>query len=339
MNRLQVIDGMRNKMRMMHRALQTERSYIAWVQKYISFIDGLPAGLSSEEKFERYMTHLAVNGRVSASTQNQAFNAVLFMYRHVVKVDLKGVKGTRARRDKYIPAVLTREESASIIGKMQGTNRLIASLLYGCGLRIKEALRLRVKDVDFGQMSITVRDTKGHEDRVVMLPESLIGDLQEQVDKVERTHAKDLSNGYGSVSMPYSLAKKYPTDACSVAWQFVFQGANISACPRTGEMRRHHVFPTSVQRAIRNAVKRTGIKKKASCHTFRHSFATHLLEAGYDIRTVQELLGHKSVETTMIYTHVMKKAKLAVKSPVDSILEKPVPHLGSIPLRVVEGGR
>lgn len=339
MNRLQVIDGMRNKMRMMHRALQTERSYIAWVQKYISFIAGLPAGISREEKFERYMTHLAVNGRVSASTQNQAFNALLFMYRHVVKIELKGIKGTRARRDKYIPAVLTREETAAIIGKMQGTNRLIASLLYGCGLRLKEALRLRVKDVDFGQMSITVRDTKGHEDRVVMLPESLVSDLQEQVEKAERTHAKDLLAGYGSVEMPYSLAKKYPGDACSVAWQFIFQGANISACPRTGEMRRHHVFPTSVQRAVRNAVKRTGIKKKASCHTFRHSFATHLLEAGYDIRTVQELLGHKSVETTMIYTHVMKRAKLAVKSPVDLILEKPVSAPGSMPLRVVVGGR
>ena len=339
MNRLQVIEGMRNKMRMMHRALQTERSYIAWVQKYISFIAGLPDDLSSEEKFERYMTHLAVNGRVSASTQNQAFNAVLFMYRHVLKIEVKGVKGARARRDKYIPAVLTKEEVADVIGKMQGTNRLIASLLYGCGLRIKEALRLRVKDIDFGQMYVIVRDTKGHEDRVVMLPESLVDDLQEQVEKAERTHSKDLRDGYGSVEMPYSLAKKYPGDACSVAWQFVFQGANISTCPRTGDMRRHHVFPNSVQRAVRNALKRTGIKKKASCHTFRHSFATHLLEAGYDIRTVQELLGHKSVETTMIYTHVMKKAKLAVKSPVDLILKKPVPQPGSMPLRVVEGGQ
>jgi integron integrase len=340
MNRVQVVDEMRNKMRMMHRALQTESSYIAWVQKYISFLAGLPSGLSSEEKFERYMTHLAVECRVAASTQNQAFNAILFMYRHVIKTDIKGVEGKRARRDKYIPAVLTREEVADVIGKMHGTNKLIALLIYGCGLRVKEALRLRVKDVDFGQMSITLRNTKGHADRVVMLPESLVEELQDQVEKSERIHSKDLRAGFGSVEMPHSLAKKYPGDSYSVAWQFIFQGANISACPRTGKMRRHHVFPTSIQRAVRNAVIRSGIKKKASCHTFRHSFATHLIESGYDIRTVQELLGHKSVETTMIYTHVAKKAKLAVKSPVDSIFKAPVPVvIQPGRLRAIKGGR
>ena len=172
-----------------------------------------------------------------------------------------------------------------------------------------------------------------------MLPESLVDDLKEQVEKTERIHTKDLAAGFGSVEMPHSLAKKYPGDAYSVAWQFVFQGANISTCPRTGERRRHHVYPTSIQRAVRNAVKRAGIKKKASCHTFRHSFATHLLESGYDIRTVQELLGHSSVQTTQIYTHVMKKAKLAVKSPVDSILKTAAPVPGSMPLRVLSGGK
>ncbi|MCK5445773.1 MAG: integron integrase, partial [Rhodospirillaceae bacterium] len=257
---------------------------------------------------------------------------------HVIKINIKGVEGKRARRDKYIPAVLTREEVADVIGKMHGTNKLIASLIYGCGLRVKEALRLRVKDVDFGQMSITLRDTKGHADRVVMLPESLVEELQEQVEKADAIHKKDICNGYGSVEMPHSLAKKYPSDAYSMAWQFVFQGANISTCPRTGEMRRHHVFPTSIQRAVRNAVHRSGIKKKASCHTFRHSFATHLIESGYDIRTVQELLGHKSVETTMIYTHVAQKAKLAVRSPIDSILEsRPAVHFGD--LRILAGGK
>jgi integron integrase len=260
------------------------------------------------------------------------------MYRHVLKIDISGVEGKRARRDKYIPAVLTCEEVSLIIGKMQGINKLIASLIYGCGLRVSEALRLRVKDVDFTQMSITLRNTKSHADRVVMLPESLVERLQEQVEKAEAIHVKDLRNGYGSVEMPHSLAKKYPGDAYSVAWQFVFQGANISTCPRTGEKRRHHVFPTSIQRAVRNAVRRSGIKKKASCHTFRHSFATHLIEAGYDIRTIQELLGHKSVETTMIYTHVAKKAKLAVKSPIDSILEpRSVVRYGD--LEVLAGGK
>ena len=338
MNRVQIIDGMKNKMRMMHRALKTERSYIAWVQKYISFLTQLPADLSSEEKFERYITYLAVERCVSVSTQNQAFNAILFMYRYVLKIDISGIKGKRDRRNKYIPAVLTRDEVSLIMEKMQGTNKLIASLMYGCGLRVMEALRLRVKDVDFGQMSITLRDTKGHADRVIMLPESLVEGLQEQVEKAERIHAKDLRAGFGSVAMPHSLAKKYPGDSYSVAWQFVFQGANISKCPRTSEMRRHHVFPTSIQRAVRNAVRRSGIKKQASCHTFRHSFATHLIEAGYDIRTVQELLGHKSIETTMIYTHVAKKAKLAVRSPIDSILE-PQPVVYSGDLRILVGGK
>ena len=338
MNRVQIIDKMRGKLRMMHMALKTERSYIMWVQKYISFLAQLPVDISSEEKFERYMTHLAVECHVSASTQNQAFSALLFLYRHVLKQDIKGVEGKRARRDKYIPAVLTRDEVSDILSKMQGINKLIASLIYGCGLRVMEALRLRVKDVDFGQMSITLRDTKGHADRVVMLPGSLVEELQEQVEKAAAIHKKDLCDGYGSVEMPHSLAKKYPGDAYSVAWQFVFKGANISTCPRTNEKRRHHVFPTSIQRAVRNAVRQSGIKKKASCHTFRHSFATHLIESGYDIRTVQELLGHKSVETTMIYTHVAKKAKLAVKSPIDSILEKKL-VVRSSDLRILAGGK
>lgn len=339
MNRIQVVDRMREQIRVKHLRLSTEQSYIRWVQKYISFLIGISIDLSSEEKISRYMTHLAVECNVSASTQNQAFHAVLFMYRHVLRIEPQGVKGKRARTDKNIPAVMTREEVYAVIDKIKGPNRLIVSLLYGCGLRVMEALRLRVKDIDFGQMSIIIRDTKGHEDRVVMLPESLIDTLQEQVEKAERIHAKDLSNGFGSVEMPNSLAKKYPGDDYSVAWQFVFQGANITTCPRTGEMRRHHVFPTSVQRAVRNTVKRSGIKKKISCHTFRHSFATHLLEAHYDIRTVQELLGHKSLNTTMLYTHVMKKAKLAVKSPVDLIFETSAPAPGSVPLRVVIGGK
>ena len=339
MKRLEVLNKMREQIRVKHLRLATERAYIDWVQKYISFIAGLSAGLSSEEKFGAYMTYLAVQRNVSASTQNQAFSAVLFMYRHVLNIEPQGVNGKRARRDKTIPSVMTQEEVATVIGGMQGTNRLIASLLYGCGLRLMEGLRLRVKDVDFGQMSITVRDTKGHADRVVMLPESLVDDLGEQIEKAERIHAKDLTAGFGSVEMPHSLAKKYPGDAYSVAWQFVFQGANISTCPRTGERRRHHVYPTSIQRAVRNASRKSKIKKKISCHTFRHSFATHLLEASYDIRTVQELLGHSSVATTQIYTHVMKKTKLAVRSPVDSILKPSMPATGSVPLRVVRGGR
>lgn len=338
MKRLEVINRIRDQIRVKHLRLSTERSYIAWVQKYISFITRLPAGLSTEEKFGAYMTHLAVKCNVSASTQNQAFSAVLFMYRHVLHIEPQGISGKRARRDKTIPTVMTKNEVAIVIGGIQGTNRLIASLLYGCGLRLMEGLRLRVKDVDFGQMSITVRDTKGHVDRVVMLPESLIDDLSEQIEKTERIHAKDLSAGFGSSQMPHSLAKKYPSDAYSIAWQFVFQGANISTCPHTGERRRHHVYPTSIQRAVKNASRKSKIKKKISCHTFRHSFATHLIESGYDIRTIQELLGHKSVNTTMIYTHVAQRAKLSVKSPVDSMFKTSAVFQPGV-LRTIKGGK
>ena len=339
MNRVEIVDKLRGQLRMMRRSLKTERAYVRWVQKYIAFLGSLPADMSSEDKFERYMTYLAVKCYVSASTQNQAFNALLFLYRHVLKIDIEKVQGKRAKRDKCIPSVMTQEEAGTVINNMQGTNKLIASLLYGCGLRLMEALRLRVKDIDFGQMSITLRNTKGHADRVVMLPESLFDKLKKQVEKAERTHIEDIANGYGFVEVPHSLAKKYPSDSHSVAWQFVFQGVGISTCPRTGEMRRHHLHETNIQRAVKRAVNKVNLKKKVSCHTFRHSFATHLIEAGYDIRTVQELLGHKSVETTMIYTHVAKKAKLSVKSPIDSILQVPLAVTYNSDLRVLVGGK
>jgi len=270
-------------------------------------------------EIEAFLTHLAVDQNVAASTQNQALSALLFLYRDVLRKDLDfPVDSIRAKRPKRLPTVLTKEEVLRVIGGLSGTYLLMAKLLYGSGLRLMECVRLRVKDVDFAQRQIVVRDGKGMEDRVTMLPDSVVTPLQENLQRVKRLHEEDLAKGYGSVYLPFALERKYPNANREWIWQYVFPSNRLSKDPRTGSVRRHHIGESSLQKAVREAVRVAGINKRVSCHTFRHSFATHLLESGYDIRTVQELLGHKDVKTTMIYTHVLNRGGLAVRSPLDT---------------------
>ncbi|OGO40290.1 MAG: integrase, partial [Chloroflexi bacterium RBG_16_57_9] len=266
---------------------------------------------------EAFLTHLAVEGNVAASTQNQAFSALLFLYREVLHQDLGPIDALRAKKPKRLPTVLTKEEVRRVLGHLSGAHQLMAKLLYGSGLRLMECLRLRVKDIDLAQRAIIVRDGKGMEDRVTMLPDSLIAPLQEHLQRVKRLHEEDLAKGYGAVYLPYALDRKYPNAEREWAWQYVFPSDRLSVDPRSSVVRRHHLDESGLQKVIRQAAQRAGIPKPVGPHTFRHSFATHLLENGYDIRTVQELLGHKDVKTTMIYTHVLNRGGLAVRSPLD----------------------
>lgn len=269
---------------------------------------------------EAFLTHLAVAGNVAASTQNQAKSALLFLYREVLETELPWLDNVeRARAPKRLPVVLTRDEVHAVLSRLSGTHWLIASLLYGAGLRIMEALRLRVKDVDFARKEILVRDGKGFKDRVTMLPAALAAPLTEHLKRVKALHGQDLAAGRGAVYLPYALERKYPGSARDWAWQYVFPSANLAEDPRTGIERRHHLQDQAVQRAMRQAVRDAGVDKPATPHTLRHSFATHLLEGGYDIRTVQELLGHADVSTTMIYTHVLNKGGRGVTSPLDRV--------------------
>jgi integron integrase len=267
---------------------------------------------------EAFLTHLAVAGNVAASTQNQAKSALLFLYREVLEAELPWLDNVeRARAPKRLPVVLTRDEVHAVLSRLSGTHWLIASLLYGAGLRIMEALRLRVKDVEFSRNEILVRDGKGFKDRVTMLPAALAVPLADHLKRVKALHEQDLTAGRGAVYLPYALERKYPGSARDWGWQYVFPSANLAEDPRTGIERRHHLQDQAVQRAMRQAVRDAGVNKPATPHTLRHSFATHLLEGGYDIRTVQELLGHADVSTTMIYTHVLNKGGRGVTSPLD----------------------
>jgi len=269
-------------------------------------------------EIEEFLTHLAVDKNVAASTQNQALSAILFLYQEVLHKDLeRPLDAVRAKQPKRLPTVLTKEEVQRVLAAMSGNYQLIARLLYGSGLRLVECLRLRVKDVDFAQHQIIVRDGKGRKDRVTVLPDSLIEPLQKHLRRVEMLHQNDLDDGYGAVYLPDALEQKYPNANCEWIWQYVFPSKSPSKDPRSGVTRRHHLHESAVQRAVRKAAKLAGINKPVSPHTFRHSFATHLLENGYDIRTVQELLGHKDVKTTMVYTHVLNRGGLAVRSPLD----------------------
>jgi integron integrase len=267
---------------------------------------------------EAFLTHLAVTGRVSASTQNQAKCAILFLYRQVLEVELPWLENIiQAKAPRRLPVVLTRAEVAALLGKLRGVHWLIAGLLYGSGMRVMECLRLRVKDVDFAKREIIVRDGKGFKDRVTMLPGSLVTPLQSHLKKVRELHEEDLYGGYGSVYLPYALERKYPNAAREWGWQYIFPSVKLSVDPRSEVTRRHHLDEKGIQRAIRQAARATGVVKPASPHTLRHSFATQLLESGYDIRTIQELLGHKDVSTTQIYTHVLNRGGRGVLSPLD----------------------
>jgi integron integrase len=315
-----LLDIVRGKIRLKHYSIRTEQAYVDWIKRYIlHFNKRHPKDLGANE-VEQFLTYLAVEGRVAASTQNQAKSALLFLYKEVLGAELPWLdKVQQAKAPKRLPVVLSKDEVRLILRHLDGTHHLIVSLLYGTGMRILEALRLRVKDIDFSRKEILIRDGKGFKDRITMLPASLVAPLKAHLQKVKVLHDDDLAKGFGAVYMPQALGKKYPYAARDWAWQYVFPSAKLSVDPRSGESRRHHVQDQAIQRAVRQAVRDAGITKLATPHTFRHSFATHLLEGGYDIRTVQELLGHSDVATTMIYTHVLNKGGHGVDSPLDTI--------------------
>ena len=313
-----ILDRVRQTIRMRHYSPSTEKTYIHWIRRFILYHRKRHPALMREREISQFLSYLAVHEKVSVSTQNQAFNALLFLYREVLKIDLQTIDGVvRPRRPVRLPVVLTRHEVTSILENLQGIQWLLASLLYGSGLRLMEGLRLRVKDIDFERNHITVREGKGKKDRITMLPVKVKIPLAEHIKRMRKQHEADLKRGNGSVELPYAIARKYPNAAKEWGWQWVFPATRLYFHRESGQYRRHHYHPSALQRAVKHAVRSAGIIKPASCHTFRHSFATHLLEAGYDIRTIQELLGHSDVSTTMIYTHVLNRGPRCVLSPID----------------------
>ena len=315
-----LLDQVRARIRFKHYSIRTEQAYTDWIKRFVRHFDKRHPSEMGAEEVRAFLSHLAVAGRVSASTQNQAKSALLFLYKEVLGVDLPWLdKVEAAKTSKRLPVVLTRNEVMAVLSRLEGSHGLLARLLYGTGLRIMEGLRLRVKDVDFGRSEILVRDGKGAKDRVTMLPASLAPALREHLERVRRLHLEDLAAGYGEVYLPYALDRKYPAAGREWGWQYVFPSAKLSVDPRSDVTRRHHVQDQAVQRAIHQAVRDAGIVKPATPHTLRHSFATHLLESGYDIRTVQELLGHSDVSTTLIYTHVLNRGGRGVASPLDRL--------------------
>ncbi len=309
---------MRARVRRLGLSIRTEEAYVGWVRRFIFANDKRhPRELGARE-VEAFLTHLAMHGRVAASTQNQALSALLFLYREVLQQELPWMENIRrAKRPERLPVVLSREEVAALLEEMNGVTWLMASLLYGAGLRLMECVRLRVQDVDFVRREITVRQGKGGKDRRTMLPAIIVDALQGQLAEARRVHERDLAAGFGAVWLPNALARKYPNAAREWAWQYVFPASSRSIDPRSSVERRHHLDETVLQRAVKQAVRRARIDKPATCHTLRHSFATHLLEAGHDIRTIQELLGHKDVSTMQIYTHVLNRGGRGVLSPLD----------------------
>jgi integron integrase len=314
-----LLDQVRDALRVKHYAYNTEESYVQWIRRYILFHNKRHPKDMAEPEVQAFLTHLAVQANVAASTQNQALSALLFLYRYVLKQPLsESIDAVRARQPKHIPTVLTPEEVQQVLKRLEGTHQLLAKLLYGAGLRVKEGLRLRVKDIDFAQNQLVIRDAKGNQDRLTVLPQSLIEPLQAHLIQVKQIFQDDLALGYGSVHLPFALARKYPTADREWKWQYVFPAKQRAIDPRSNEIRRHHLDDGVLGRSLKQAVRSAQIQKNVTCHTFRHSFATHLLQNGYDIRTVQELLGHKDVKTTMIYTHVLNKGGLGVRSPLDA---------------------
>jgi integron integrase len=301
-------------------SIRTERAYESWVVRFIAFCDNVDPEGGGNAEVLAFLQHLAVARQVAASTQNQALNALVFFYDNIVQQpvgDLDGI--VRAKRPQRLPVVLTRDEVAALLQRLQGTHGLMAALLYGTGMRLMECIRVRVKDIDFAYRQIVVRNGKGQKDRVVPLPQRPVQALRQHLETVERFHQTDLQQGYGAVFLPHALARKYPQAAREWGWQYVFPSTRLAVDPRSGAIRRHHVHENGLQRAVKNAARQAGLAKSVDCHTLRHSFATHLLEDGYDIRTVQELLGHADVSTTMIYTHVLHRGGKGVRSPLDGL--------------------
>lgn len=319
-NQPRLLDQVRDVLRREHYSVSTEKNYIQWIKRFIYFNNKRhPSELGASE-IEAWLSYLARDKHVSPSTQNQALNAILFLYKKVLKMELPWMENiVRAKSRRHLPVVFNRDEVRALLAQFDGTKWVIYSLIYGCGMRIMECLRLRVKDIDFYYKEITIRDGKGNKDRVTVLPGRLIEPLRVHLDKVKLLHEQDLKNGYGSVYLPYALERKYPNASREWGWQYVFPSINISKDPRSGEHRRHHLDQKNIQRQMKQAIRRAGIIKPGSVHTLRHSFATHMLEDGYDIRTVQELLGHKDVKTTQIYTHVLRKGGKGVNSPLESL--------------------
>jgi integron integrase len=320
-----ILEEVREVMRRKYYSIHTERTYCDWIRRFILFHkiqDRDALFVDSEKKIEDYLTHLAMDGKVAPATQNQAMNALVFLCKRVLQQDLSDkINAVRAPKKINIPVVLSREEVATVITIMDGVPRLVAKLLYGSGLRITEALRLRVQDIDFEYKQITVRSGKGAKDRVTTFPKSMELALKEHLSRVKIIHEQDMAAGYGEVYLPYALERKYKKAAKECGWQYVFPSQNRSVDPVNGKIRHHHIDPSSVNKAIKTAARKVGLTKRISAHTFRHSFATHLLERGTDIRTIQALLGHNDVSTTMIYTHVLQKGGNGVESPLDDLFQ------------------
>lgn len=320
MSKPKLLDRVHSVARVRHLSLGTERAYSDWIRRYILFHRKRHPEEMGVEEIRQFLSHLAVDGRVAASTQNVALCALLFLYRDVLGVELPYVEGIqRAKRPTRVPVVFTRAEASALLSHLTGTYKLIAGLLYGSGLRLMmEALRLRVKDLDFEYAEILVRAGKGEKDRRTILPRPLVEPLRRQLDGVRLLHEQDMREGFGEVYLPYALARKYPAAAREWAWQYVFPSSKLSTDPRSGVTRRHHASADSRQREVKRAIRLARITKHGGCHTLRHSFATHLLEDGYDLRTIQELLGHADVRTTQIYTYVLNKGGRGVRSPLES---------------------
>lgn len=315
-----LLDRLRDEIRVRHYSLRTEYTYMRWVRQYILYCGKRHPKELGKAELEAFLTHLAVDRNVAPSTQTQALSAILFLYRHVLGVQLPWLDDVvRAKPKQRVPVVMTPHEVQRVLGVMRGRSGLVAALLYGSGLRLMEALRLRVKDLDFARREVTVREGKGNKDRRTPMPMRLEARLNAAVEHALRLHAEDLNEGYGAVWLPHALAVKYPNAERSPGWQYVFPSHKRSLDPRADVERRHHLSDSQVQKAVKKAVETVGLHKRVSCHTFRHSFATHLLESGADIRTVQELLGHKDVRTTMIYTHVLNRGGAGTLSPLDRL--------------------
>jgi integron integrase len=313
-----LLDHVREVIRTKQYSIRTEEAYVAWIKRFILFHDRRHPRYLTAADVEAFLSHLAVNEQVAASTQNQALSAILFLYRDVLRFDLGiPINAVRAKRPRRLPTVLAHRDALAVLSCMRGTHQMMAKLLYGSGLRLMECVRLRVKDLQFDDRQIVVRDGKGQKDRVTVLPQSLVGPLQEHLERVQRIFLQDLELGCAAVYLPSALARKYPSAEREWPWQYFFPSERRSRDPRSDELRRHHIDESGLQKAVRAAAQLVGLATPVSCHTFRHSFATRLIEQGYDIRTVQELLGHRDVKTTMVYTHVLNRGGLAVRSPLD----------------------